>query len=193
MASVKTLKGQYFSMDAIVASVIFVLALSLLMSHFFALRAQNDSRSSYLMDDAYRISEMLLGPGDPSDWYQNPSTAMTAGFGPINSSRVGVLNLSAVQAAPVFLDAALEPTRYNAARALFVTPGEFYIVINTSRLNDPDSGKLFKIGREPLPALNPKEVVSVRRGVMIPETLGADTTYHYGTMTLTLWMNRSRI
>jgi len=193
MASVKTFRGQYFSMDAIVASVIFVLALSLLMSHFFALRAQNDSHSSYLMDDAYRISTMLLGPGDPSDWYKEPGLAKTAGFGPINSSRIGVLNLSAVQDAPVFLDAALEPTRYDMARALFVTPGEFYIVINTSVLNSPDSDKLFRIGREPLPSLNPKEIVQVRRGVMIPETIGSDTTYHYGTLTLTLWMNKSRI
>ena len=192
MASMRTYKGQYFSMDAIVASVIFVLALSLLMSHFFSLRAQNDSRSSYLIDDAYRISGILLGPGDPSRWYEDPNHANTSGFG-WNGSRDGALNLSALQAASFYLNPSWNGLKYNASRALFVTSAEYYVVINTSIMNHPDQGLLIQLGREPLPGLNPKEVVSVRRGVMIVDSTVTPPDYHYGTMTLTLWMNRSRI
>lgn len=187
-----TKRGQYFSMDAIVASVIFVLALSLLMSHFFSLRAMNDSRSSYLVDDAYRISDLLLGPGDPPNWYVNPNGANTSGFG-YNNSRDGTLNLTALNAAAVLLD---DPglKNYNQTRSLIVTPAEFFVLINTTSIDPLVSNlSLIRLGYEPLPRLNPQEIVTVRRGVTIVDYSGFSPHYHYGTMTLTLWMNRTRV
>ncbi|MDE1798041.1 MAG: hypothetical protein KGH63_01385, partial [Candidatus Micrarchaeota archaeon] len=61
-------RGQYFSFDAIIASVIFILGISLLSSHWFALRAQIDSSSDYLGSDAQRASDLLLGVGNPIDY-----------------------------------------------------------------------------------------------------------------------------
>ena len=178
-------------MDAIVASVIFVLALSILMSHFFALRAMNDSRSSYLVDDAYRISDVLLGPGDPPRWYANPRGANTSGFG-YNGSRDGSLNFTALREAAVLLDPS--EINYNQTRALLVTPAEYYVEINTTSADPLVSNlSLIRIGYEPLPRFNPQEVVTVRRGITIVDYSGSSPHYHYGTMTVTLWMNRTRV
>ncbi len=178
-------------MDAIIASVIFVLALSLLMSHWFSLRAQNESRSSVLQDDADRLSTLLISPPDPPDWYKNPSSARTAGFA-LNGSRLGVLNLSAFTGfdnAVISLDPRVNPANYNAARALMATPAEFYIIINTTPMGHPDEQlPLISIGRSPL---NAKEIAIMRRGIVIPETGAAQTYYHYGTLTLMLWTNTS--
>ncbi|MCL6088693.1 MAG: hypothetical protein M1530_00830 [Candidatus Marsarchaeota archaeon] len=187
----RSLKGQYFSMDAIIASIIFVLALSLLMSHWFSLRAQNESRSSVLQDDADRLSTLIISPPDPPAWYKNPSSARTAGLA-LNNSRLGVLNLTAVSEAAVSLDPRLNLANYNAARALMVTPAEFYIIINTTPIGDHSDKQLplFYIGRAPV---NAKEIAIMRRGIVIPETGGSQAYYHYGTLTLMLWSNTSAV
>lgn len=76
-------KGQYFSLDAIVASIIFLLALTVLLNHWYAIRTQIDDSSDYLQYEAHRISNILLGPGDPADWYRfvDVKNIRRAGFG----------------------------------------------------------------------------------------------------------------
>ncbi len=180
-------------MDAIIASIIFVLALSLLMSHWFSLRAQNESRSSVLQDDADRLSTLLISPPDPPDWYKNPSSARTAGLA-LNGSRLGALNLTAFTGfdnAVISLDPRLNPAKYNAARALMATPAEFYIIINTTPIEHSDQQlPPIYIGRAPV---NAKEIAIMRRGIVIPDTSGSQTYYHYGTLTLMLWSNTSTV
>ncbi|VVB56925.1 Uncharacterised protein [uncultured archaeon] len=192
MSLSKHYRGQYFSMDAIVASVIFVLALSLLASHWFALRAQNETRSSILQEDADRLSETLLQPADPWDWYVQPQYARTAGLA-LNGSPVGVLNYTLLIQAGSYLNPP-RSDQYVAAQNLMATPADFYITINTSMPNAAghlrDQLPLIVIGHEPV---NPRQVVQVSRGVVIPVHSGPQTYYHYGIMTLTLWTNRSNI
>ena len=185
-------RGQYFSIDAIIASVIFVLALSLLASHWFALRAQNESQSSYLQEDASRLSETLLQAPDPADWYAHPGTANTSGFGLVGAPR-GVLNYTTLIQAAASLDAASGGALYDQARGLMATPADFYITLNTSM---PDAGAHpadqlapLAIGRAPAHAT---QLVRTSRGVVIPLATSAGTVYdHYGIFTLTLWTNRS--
>ena len=56
-------KGQYFSFDAIIASVIFILALFSLLSYWHSLRTALNSQSEDLTREAFRISEMVMTPG----------------------------------------------------------------------------------------------------------------------------------
>jgi hypothetical protein len=55
-------KGQYFSFDAIVASVIFVLTLVMLLSYWHSVRAYLDYQANDISKDASRISDMLFTP-----------------------------------------------------------------------------------------------------------------------------------
>lgn len=55
-------KGQYFSFDAIVASVIFVLALVALLSYWHSVRTYLDYQNSDISREAVRISTVLFSP-----------------------------------------------------------------------------------------------------------------------------------
>jgi len=61
------MKGQYFSFDAIIASVIFVLALVALLSYWHSVRSFLDFQNDALSKDAIRVSNLLLGPPFPPE------------------------------------------------------------------------------------------------------------------------------
>jgi hypothetical protein len=63
----KSVRGQYFSFDAIIASIIFVLTLVSLLSYWHSVRVTIDNQHNELMKEAMRISEQLLSPGYPPD------------------------------------------------------------------------------------------------------------------------------
>lgn len=60
------MKGQYFSFDAIIASVIFVLALVALLSYWHSVKSFLDYQNDQLSRDAVRISNLLFTPPEPS-------------------------------------------------------------------------------------------------------------------------------
>jgi hypothetical protein len=60
------MKGQYFSFDAIIASVIFVLALVALLSYWHSVRSFLDFQNDALSKDAVRVSNLLFTPSSPS-------------------------------------------------------------------------------------------------------------------------------
>ncbi|MBS3067116.1 hypothetical protein J4450_00315 [Candidatus Micrarchaeota archaeon] len=59
------LKGQYFSFDAIVASVMFILALFTLLSYWHSTRTALNSQTNDFAKEALRISDIMLTPGYP--------------------------------------------------------------------------------------------------------------------------------
>ena len=64
----KAMKGQYFSFDAIIATVIMVLATTSLVAYWFGVESVVEARSNSLHDDAMRIAESLVSPGVPANW-----------------------------------------------------------------------------------------------------------------------------
>jgi hypothetical protein len=60
------MKGQYFSFDAIMASVIFVLALVALLSYWHSVRSFLDFQNDQISKDAVTISNLLFTPASPS-------------------------------------------------------------------------------------------------------------------------------
>lgn len=60
------MKGQYFSFDAIIASVIFVLALVALLSYWHSVRSFLDFQNDALSKDAVRVSNLLFAPVSPT-------------------------------------------------------------------------------------------------------------------------------
>jgi len=59
------MKGQYFSFDAIVASVIFVLALVALLSYWHSVKSYLDYQNDDLSREIVRVSNLLFTPPTP--------------------------------------------------------------------------------------------------------------------------------
>jgi hypothetical protein len=59
------MKGQYFSFDAIIGAVIFVLALVALLSYWHSVRSFLDYQNDPLTKEAIRISNSLFTPPSP--------------------------------------------------------------------------------------------------------------------------------
>ena len=61
------MKGQYFSFDAIIASLIFLMAIVSLISYWHSIRTSVGYQNSEMLTEAFRISDLLMGPGYPPD------------------------------------------------------------------------------------------------------------------------------
>ena len=61
------MKGQYFSFDAIIAAVIFVLALVALLSYWHSVRSFLDYQNDPLSKESIRVSNMLFMPPSPDN------------------------------------------------------------------------------------------------------------------------------
>jgi hypothetical protein len=85
------MKGQYFSFDAIIASVIFVLALVALLSYWHSVRSFLEYQNDPLSKEAIRVSNLLFVPGSPSS-----DCASMSGFGLANSYEDRRVNASII-------------------------------------------------------------------------------------------------
>lgn len=59
------MRGQYFSFDAIIGGVIFILTAMALFSYWYGITSSFDQRHEMLSKEAFRISEMLMAPVEP--------------------------------------------------------------------------------------------------------------------------------
>jgi hypothetical protein len=73
-------KGQYFSFDAIIASVIFVLTIMMLLSYWNSVRTFLDYQANDLNKEATRVSNLLF----------SPPVYASAGGNPCDMSRLGL-------------------------------------------------------------------------------------------------------
>lgn len=62
-------KGQFFSYDAIVGGVIFLIAVALLLSYWFGTSPAMQKESD-LARETLRLSDTLATPGNPADWHE---------------------------------------------------------------------------------------------------------------------------
>ncbi|MEK6982379.1 MAG: hypothetical protein AABX38_05595 [Candidatus Micrarchaeota archaeon] len=86
----KCYKGQYFSFDAIIATVIFVIALVSLLSYWNATKNSFELQSNELSQEAFRVSNVLLSPGYPAN--SVCSSQSQVGFGKSISDKVLMLS-----------------------------------------------------------------------------------------------------
>ena len=66
------MKGQYFSFDAIIATVIMVIAFSTLVSYWYGVQSTIETRTDSQYSDALRVADSLFSPGLPSNWETYP-------------------------------------------------------------------------------------------------------------------------
>jgi len=172
------MKGQYFSFDAIIATVIMVLAFSSLVAYWYGAQAVVESRNYSRLADANRIAESLLSPGSPSDWnelsytYQIRQIGIATSFGnELDMGKVDALLLNANPNAG---------GNYAEMGNLMRTGGDYFILIERP---DDSGGLLREIGKYPIPA-NATFVAVANRGVTYRD---ADGNSRPARMRVFLW------
>ena len=180
----KGLKGQYFSFDAIIATVIVVIAMTSLLTYWFSVQSVVDAKSNYLQSAAANLADTLMSPGIPENWtipvklpdgtYVLPvqQIGLTNGYtNDINESKVRLLQILVNNVN--YRDAS---DAYNQTKNLFHLGGEgeeYYIVIEqTKRPNDPDQSIVMNLTGCPYPTY-PQSAAEVaiahRGGTWIPD------------------------
>ncbi|MBI5227080.1 hypothetical protein HY988_00695 [Candidatus Micrarchaeota archaeon] len=161
------MRGQYFSFDAIVASVIFVLALVALLSYWHSVKNYLDYQGASLSKDSVRISNQLLSVSGSS---ANCQDLESLGFALSVDDRR--LNAST-------MECALKKGQGNQdwLKQKLGTP--YNVSINVTELSDSSNSQkpiVFSIGGN-LPDA-PNEVVKIRRVVSIyNDSKGVKKTY----------------
>ena len=130
-------KGQYFSFDAIIATVIVVIAMTSLLTYWFSVQSVVDAKSNYMQSAAMNMADTLMSPGIPENWYDHIDTLQQIGFtnnftDDINETKVKELqNLINNVNSP--------PSNYKQIKNLFHLGGqgeEFYVLVEqTNDLN----------------------------------------------------------
>ena len=65
-------RGQYFSFDAIIASLIFILTIVSLLSYWYSVHSQLDYQNYEMMKEAVRVSDLAMTPGTWKSWQPGP-------------------------------------------------------------------------------------------------------------------------
>ena len=169
------MKGQYFSFDAIIATVIMVLAFSSLVAYWYGAQAVVESRTYSRLADANRIAESLLSPGAPTDWDTLADMNEIKQIG-IATSFGNELNLSKVERLKIYADPV--SGYYEATGNLLRAGGDYFILIERT----DDNSWLREIGNYPIPT-NATYVVVATRGVTFKDATGS----HPARMRVFLW------
>jgi hypothetical protein len=144
-------KGQYFSFDAIVASVIFLLAVVALLSYWYSIKTYLDFQSEDLSKEAIRVSNVLFSPPSPSN----------------NCADVDRLGLSIsfddrrVDASMLECAKVRSQRELNWLRDSLSIPDQYYAFVRITPISDEVVISPFVIGSEP--SGSEKEVVKLRR------------------------------
>ena len=88
------MKGQYFSFDAIIGSVIFILALVALLSYWHSVRSFLDYQNDPLSSEVTRVSNLLFVPPPTTDCASMKQFGLAVSFDDprVNSSIITCIN-----------------------------------------------------------------------------------------------------
>lgn len=170
------MRGQYFSFDAVVATVIMTIAMTSLAAYWFGAQSVVDSRANPLYDDAMRIGDSLLSPGVPANWERGPleevrQFGLADGFSnTLSTGKVVKFNITAGD-----LSAG---GGYEKAGNIMRAPADYFIWIEQT----DDPSQFYQMGRWMAP--NASEVAVAYRGVAMT---GADGRLHPARMRVFLW------
>lgn len=143
----KSRKGQYFSFDAIIASIIFIIAISVLSSYWYGVQSVMDSRSENMYNEVMRVSDILMSDGTPSNWDSNPAAVLQ--YGLLKNKTTYELDENKITQLTAYLDSA--SAHYNETRQkLGLSKYQIYVTIG----NNTNPASLASMGYDP--ATDPK-------------------------------------
>ncbi|HIH19608.1 TPA: hypothetical protein HA225_06600 [Candidatus Micrarchaeota archaeon] len=159
-------RGQYFSFDAIIASVIMVIAITSLVAYWYGAQSVVDSRTGSMYDDSMRIAESLMSPGSPSDWASlaDLSNVRQIGLADDYSIRLNKSKVERLEAlVPDFSAPPSPESNYVQVGRIMRSPAQYYIVIDDTATNG--ATMLYTMGyRYPT---NATQVAIAHRGAVI--------------------------
>jgi len=170
------MKGQYFSFDAVVATVIMVIAMTSLAAYWNGTRSVADSRTSPLYADAIRIADSLLSPGVPSGWASGPVENVRQ-FG-LADGFSNTLDAGKVARFGIIANDLSSGGGYNKTGRILRATADYLIEIERTDGND----LYLKAGKFYPPSAS--EVVVAYRGVVMT---GADGKLHPARLRVFLW------
>ena len=163
----KLSKGQYFSFDAIIATVIMVLAFTSLIAYWHGAQSVVDSRTGAMYDDSLRIAESLFSPGSPPGWADQAdfsgvkSIGLANGFSnSLNRSKIEKLNATV----GAFSSADAPGQNYTMVGRILRSPAEYYIVIDQA---DNNTIGPYAIGHRFPADSSSREVAVAHRGATV--------------------------
>ena len=154
------MKGQYFSFDAIIATVIMVLAFSSLVAYWNGAQSLVESRTYGRLADANRIAESLLSPGSPTDWDGKSISdirqiGIATGFGnELNNSKVEKLSEQA-------------NSNYKEVGNLLRAGGDYFILIERTNTAAGETEIIAEIGNKDYDLVDAKYVAVANRGATL--------------------------
>jgi len=123
-------KGQYFSFDAIIASVIFMIAVVMLLSYWHSVKTFLEYQSGDMSREAMRIAAMLLSPPSPSYALGNKCGSMQS-IGLVNSFVDKTINESTLEC--------LQQQNSTFLKSKFATP--YNVAISVTKVAKAGSSK----------------------------------------------------
>ncbi|MEM4348766.1 MAG: hypothetical protein QXN37_04335 [Candidatus Anstonellaceae archaeon] len=154
------MKAQYFSFDAIVASVIIIIAMTVFASYWFGVQSIVESKNNPLYADALRVAESLLSPGSPSNWTlysSTPDQIRQIGFA--KDFFTHELDLQKIEE---FESMVSTRAGYIAAGKILRTTSDYFIVVEQT---DNSAGFSYSFGNRVPPTAS--EVVVAHRGATL--------------------------
>ncbi len=128
------MKAQFLSFDAIFAIVIFLFTVSLLSFVWYTTNAQfsiisgGATQSTQLQ--LQELSERLLGPGSPSNWYTGLITNSSSTWGNISIGLGGAGASGNLSMQKITTLASMSNSNYQVTKPLLGVGYDYYIVIN---------------------------------------------------------------
>lgn len=177
------MKLQFLSFDAIFAIVIFTFAVSMLAFVWYTINSQasisTGAGTQSMQLQLESLSEKILGPGYPANWYSLVDTSNTLTWANIS---VGLGSNTGGSLSPLKLAtlASMSGGNYLYTKPLLGVGYDYYIVISTS-------GYRVAIGKKPAP-----QIGSALNGVTIQSTSKSVTINgQAANMQILIWTNSS--
>jgi len=205
-------KAQYFSLDVIIAVIIFIFAFYLLLNYWNGVSSQLNEEKSFMYSEALRLSEILLTVGDyynnNGGWIAKPENALKAGLATNDSpnklvyypqgSYTSLYNGASITNLQEYTNP--NDIKYINYKNLLGTPLDFYVEINLfkpeniGKISTPDSLIKFGLTKNKIP-ISGADVYKVRRIVytsyktIIPRPLSPMIGY----MDVYVWNSNQKI
>jgi len=166
-----TRKGQYFSFDAIIASVIFVLTLIMLLSYWYSVRSYLDFQANDLNKEATRLSNLLLLPASG-----DCNSLTRLGFA--NSFSDKRMNLTILNCYTSKMSSSAVSTNLSSAYNVSIV------------ITDQFNGKEYKFGADPSAGSFSKNLKEVSKFRRVGTIANADTDGNNHMATIDLYVYR---
>ncbi|MDO8554651.1 MAG: hypothetical protein Q7S22_07625 [Candidatus Micrarchaeota archaeon] len=151
MKNLKGLKGQYFSFDAIISSVIFILTIVTLLSHWHSVRSALDFQTNENIREAIRVSDLSFTPGYPAN--ERCSTQSQIGFAVswqdkrLNYTNLELCASTSSNTLQSNLSSSLKVSIKVENQSVLGSDPYFYIGTNMDDMSDLDRSKLKSISK----------------------------------------------